>query len=373
MGEMIATRAAYGEALREFGGREEIMVLDADLSSCTMSCRFGERYPERFYNVGIAEANMVGIAAGLAAAGKNVFCHSFAMFTAGRAYDQIRNNVAYTGLNVKIVGSHGGLTAGEDGGTHQCIEDLSLMRTVPGMTVICPCDANEAREAVRALVEYKGPCYMRTGRIAVENITPSYPDYHFEIGKGVLLRDGCDVTLIATGLMVQEAVWAAKLLEEEGISARVIDMHTIKPLDEDLVVKAAAETGAIVTAENHNCYGGLGSAVAEVLAKKCPAPMEMAAVDDRFGHSGNALELLKRYGLDAEQIAAKARTAMARAKAPGRGKVNCPDAPGGAQDGRAAGPEAGHAAGPEVRRAAGPGAGCSTGPEAAQACPPTTD
>ena len=313
MGEMIATRAAYGEALREFGGRETVMVLDADLSSCTMSCRFQELYPERFYNVGIAEANMVGIAAGLAAAGKKVFCHSFAMFTAGRAYDQIRNSVAYPGLNVTIVGSHGGLTAGEDGGTHQCIEDLSLMRTVPGMTVICPCDANETREAVRALMDYKGPCYLRTGRITVENITNSYPDYWFQIGRGITLKDGCDVTLIAAGLMVQEAVRAAGMLEKEGISARVIDMHTIKPLDEELVAKAARETGAIVTAENHNCYGGLGSAVAEVLVKKCPVPMEMVAVNDRFGHSGNALELLKRYGLSAEMVAEKARQVMARA------------------------------------------------------------
>lgn len=312
MGDMIATRAAYGEALREFGGSEDIVVLDADLSSCTMSCDFQEQYPGRFFNVGIAEANMVGIAAGLAAAGKHVFCHSFAMFTAGRAYDQIRNSVAYTELNVKIIGSHGGLTAGEDGGTHQCIEDLSLMRTVPGMTVLCPCDAAETREAVRALISRRGPCYMRTGRIAVENITLNYEGYKFEIGKGIMLKEGTDVTIIATGLMVQEAVKAARQLAEEGISARVLDMHTIKPLDEELVIQAAQETGALVTAENHNRFGGLGSAVAEVLSTRCQAPLEMVAVNDCFGRSGNALELLKRYGLSQEQIVRRAKEALRR-------------------------------------------------------------
>lgn len=312
MGEMIATRAAYGEALRELGGSEDIVVLDADLSSCTMSCNFKEQYPARFFNIGIAEANMVGIGAGLAASGKNVFCHSFAMFTAGRAYDQIRNSVAYPGLNVKIIGSHGGLTAGEDGGTHQCIEDLSLMRTVPGMTVLCPCDAAETRAAVRALISHRGPCYMRTGRIAVENITPDYEGYRFEIGKGIVLEDGTDVTIIATGLMVQEAVKASRRLAAEGISARVLDMHTIKPLDEELVVRAARETGAVVTAENHNRFGGLGSAVAEVLGARCPTPLEMVAVDDCFGRSGNALELLKRFGLSQEQIMRKAKDAIKR-------------------------------------------------------------
>ncbi|MDD3212578.1 MAG: transketolase family protein [Eubacteriales bacterium] len=310
--EKISTRAAYGNALKEFGGNPDIVALDADLASCTMSCTFRDQYPKRHFNVGIAEANMIDIAAGFATTGKIAFCHSFAMFTAGRGYDQIRNSVAYPGLNVKVIGSHAGLTVGEDGATHQCIEDLSLMRTIPGMTVIAPCDANETREAVKAIIEYHGPVYMRTGRTAVDNITPQYPNYHFEIGKGITLRDGSDVTLIACGLMVQMALEAADLLAQKRVSARVIDMHTIKPIDEELIVKAAAETGAIVTAEEHNVIGGLGSAVAEVLTATRCVPLARVGVQDCFGRSGEACALLTRYGLTAENIAENALKTIAR-------------------------------------------------------------
>lgn len=312
MGEMIASRVGYGQALAEYGIDEDVIALDADLSSCTMSCDFAKKYPDRFFNVGIAEANMVGIAAGLATCGKRVFCHSFAVFMTGRAYDQVRNSIAYPGLNVKLIGSHCGLTAGEDGGTHQALEDISLMRTIPGMTVICPCDANEAKEATKALLKFDGPAYLRTARSPVENVTPDFENYKFEIGKGIILKDGSDVTLIATGLMVQESLKAAKILEKEGIFAKVIDMHTIKPIDEELIIKVAEETGAIVTVENHNRYGGLGSAVAEVLVKQKPIPMEMVAVEDCFGHSGDTWKLLTKYGLNPEHIVEKAKACMAR-------------------------------------------------------------
>lgn len=312
MADKISTRVAYGNALNEFGGNPDIVAIEADLSTCTMSCTFQEKYPQRHFNVGIAEANMIDIAAGFAATGKIAFCHSFAMFTAGRGYDQIRNTVAYPHLNVKIIGSHAGLTVGEDGATHQCIEDLSLMRTIPGMVVLAPCDANETREAVRAMIGYSGPVYMRTGRIALENITPNIPGYRFEIGKGATLREGGDVTLIACGLMVQESLKAAEQLAAEGINARVIDMHTIKPIDEELIVRAARETGAIVTAEEHNVIGGLGSAVAEVLTARYLAPLERVGVEDCFGRSGEASALLKRYGLTAEKVADRARKAIAR-------------------------------------------------------------
>lgn len=278
MGEKISTRVAYGEALRDFGGDERIVALDADLSTCTMSCYFGEKYPNRFFNIGIAEANMIDMAAGFATTGKIAFCHSFAMFTAGRGYDQVRNSVAYPHLNVKVIGSHAGLTVGEDGATHQCIEDLSLMRTIPGMVVLCPCDANEAREAVKAMIAYDGPCFMRTGRTALETVTDGFSNYKFEIGKGVTLVEGSDVTIIATGLMVQESLKAVELLKAEGISARLIDMHTIKPLDRELVIKAAKETGAIVTAEEHNIIGGLGSAVCEAICDECPIPVVRVGV-----------------------------------------------------------------------------------------------
>ena len=312
MGEKISTRVAYGEALRDFGGDERIVALDADLSTCTMSCYFGEKYPNRFFNIGIAEANMIDMAAGFATTGKIAFCHSFAMFTAGRGYDQVRNSVAYPHLNVKVIGSHAGLTVGEDGATHQCIEDLSLMRTIPGMVVLCPCDANEAREAVKAMIAYDGPCFMRTGRTALETVPDGFSNYKFEIGKGVTLVEGGDVTIIATGLMVQESLKAVELLKAEGISARLIDMHTIKPLDRELVIKAAKETGAIVTAEEHNIIGGLGSAVCEAICDECPIPVVRVGVQDEFGRSGEAGALLKLYGLTPENVAEKAKLAISR-------------------------------------------------------------
>lgn len=312
MGEKVATRVAYGKALQEFGSNLDIVAIDADLSTCTMSVDFAEKYPERFYNVGIAEANMIDISAGFATTGKIPFCHSFAMFTAGRGYDQIRNNVAYPHLNVKIVGSHAGLTVGEDGATHQCIEDVSLMRTIPDMTVIVPCDEYETREAVKAMIEYDGPCYLRTSRFATETITSTIPGYKFEIGKGCELMEGRDVTIVAYGLMVQKAYEAAKQLKQGGISARVLDIHTIKPLDVDIVIKAAKETGAIVTAEEHNIIGGLGSAVSEVIVENCLVPVERVGVPDTFGHSGTAEELLERYGLTTETIIQKAKKAISR-------------------------------------------------------------
>lgn len=312
MGEKIATRVAYGRALAEFGSRDDIYVFDSDLKSCTMSMYFAEKYPERFFNVGIAEANMVNIGAGFATCGATSLVHTFAVFAAGRVYDQIRNDVCYPKLNVKIVGSHAGLTVGEDGATHQMIEDISLMRTIPGMTVIVPCDDNETRLATKAMLDFNGPCYFRTGRPAVEPVTDSIPGYKFEIGKGIQLRDGSDVTLIACGLMVQETLKAADLLAAEGISARVIDMPTIKPIDREIIVKAANETGAIVTAEEHNIIGGLGSAVAEVLTDEALVPLQRVGVNDCFGHSGHPADLLVKYGLSPENIAANAKKAISR-------------------------------------------------------------
>lgn len=314
MGEMISTRVAYGQALEEFGSNENVYVFDADLKSCTMTKYFAEKYPERFYNVGIAEANMVDIGAGFAACGATALVHTFAIFASGRVYDQVRNNVAYPGLNVKVVGSHAGLTVGEDGATHQCVEDISLMRTIPGMTVVVPCDGNETREAVRAILDKSGPCYLRTGRCEVEGVTEEFGDYHFELGKGVQMTDGMDVTIIACGLMVQEALKAEKLLAQEGIHARVIDMHTIKPVDKDIIIKAARETGAIVTAEEHSIIGGLGGAVAEVITGSELVPVEFVGVEDTFGHSGGPRELLEKFGLTPEHIVECAKKAIARKK-----------------------------------------------------------
>ncbi|MDC7289069.1 transketolase family protein [Blautia schinkii] len=313
MGEKISTREAYGRALAEYGGNPDIYVFDADLKKCTMTEYFAEKYPERFFNIGIAEANMVNIAAGFAACGGTALVHTFAIFAAGRAYDQVRNGVAYPGLNVKVVGSHAGLTVGEDGATHQALEDISLMRTIPGMTVVVPSDAHETRLAAKAILEMEGPCYFRTGRCPVECVTDSVEGYEFEIGKGVTLAPGDDVTLIACGLMVEEALKARKLLEKDGIQARVIDMHTIKPVDSEVIIAAARETGAIVTCEEHSVIGGLGSAVAEVLAKSdYPVPQEFVGVDDVFGHSGHAWDLLEKYGLSPEEIARRAKTAIVR-------------------------------------------------------------
>lgn len=312
MGENISTRVAYGQALAEFGNDEKIYVFDADLKSCTMTKYFADTYPERFYNVGIAEANMVNIAAGFATCGATALVHTFAMFASGRVYDQVRNDVAYPGLNVKVIGSHAGLTVGEDGATHQCIEDISLMRTIPGMTVIVPCDSNEARLATKAMLDQEGPCYFRTGRCALDCVTDSFENYKFEIGKGVQLVDGTDVTIIACGLMVQEALKAQKMLAEDGISARVIDMHTIKPIDKDIIIKAAEETGAIVTAEEHNVIGGLGAAVSEVVVANKIVPVEFVGVEDTFGHSGSPEELLEKFGLTPKHIVESAKKAISR-------------------------------------------------------------
>lgn len=311
MAEKIATRAAYGKALAELAEQEpDLVVLDADLSGSTMTKDFGKAHPERFFDMGIAEANMVGVAAGLAACGKKPFANSFAMFAAGRAWEQVRNSVAYPGLNVTIVGSHGGLSVGEDGATHQCIEDLAIMRAIPGMTVLCPCDGNEMREAVKALMAYHGPAYMRLGRLAVETVTDSVEGYHFELGKGALLRPGGDVTVVAVGMMVQEALKAAEYLAQEDIDVRVIDMHTIKPLDTEMILQAARETGCIVTSEEANVVGGLGSAVSEYLSGTCPVPVLRHGVEDIFGRSGAAQKVLEAYKLTVDGIVDKVREAI---------------------------------------------------------------
>lgn len=309
MAARIATRHAYGEALAEVGRDPRIVALDADVSTCTMSCIFGGKYPERFYNVGIAEANMVGIAAGMSTLGLIPFVHSFAMFAAGRTYDQIRNSVAYPRLNVKVVGTHAGLTVGEDGATHQCLEDLGLMRAVPDMVVLCPCDGNETKEAVRAMAEYDGPCYLRLGRMAVDVVT-DYPGYRFEIGKAQMLKKGSDATVIATGVMVQVALKAAEELAKENISVRVLDMHTIKPIDRAAIIAAAEETGAIVTAEEHNVLCGLGSAVSEILSEAYPIPVLKVGTEDTFGRSGDAEALMERFGLTKDNIIKKVKKAI---------------------------------------------------------------
>ena len=311
MSEKIATRAAYGDAIVELAeDYPELVVLDADLSSATMTKKFSQTYPERFFNMGIAECNMTGVAAGLAACGKKPFTNTFAMFAAGRAFEQVRNSIAYPRLNVKVVGSHGGLSVGEDGATHQCCEDFATMRSIPGMMVCCPCDANEMRHAVRALLDYDGPAYLRLGRLAVETVTDAIDGYSFELGRGVTLKDGADVTIIATGMMVQMALKAADILKKEGVDARIIDMHTIKPLDGELVLKAALETRAIVTSEEHNVIGGLGEAVAGFLGEHCPVPVVRHGVNDLFGRSGKAPLVLEAYGLSPEGIADKARQAL---------------------------------------------------------------
>lgn len=311
MAEKIATRAAYGKALEELAAQEpNLVVLDADLSGSTMTKGFGAEHPDRFFDMGIAEANMVGVAAGLATCGKKPFVNSFAMFAAGRAWEQVRNSVAYPGLNVKVVGSHGGLSVGEDGATHQCIEDLAIMRAIPNMTVLCPCDGNEMKQAVKALLTYDGPAYLRLGRLAVETVTDQVEGYEFQIGKGVLLRDGQDVTVVAVGMMVQMALTAADILAEEGISVRVIDMHTIKPLDTEILLAAARDTGCIVTSEEANIVGGLGSAVSEYLTSVCPVPVIRHGVEDEFGRSGAAQKVLEAYHLTPAGIADKVRQAL---------------------------------------------------------------
>ena len=303
----IATRDSYGNALASLGREHEnLVVLDADLAAATKTGIFKKEFPGRHIDCGIAEANMIGIAAGLASTGKVPFCSSFAMFAAGRAFEQIRNSVGYPHLNVKIGATHAGISVGEDGATHQCNEDIALMRTIPGMTIINPSDDIEAKAAVKAAYEMEGPVYLRFGRLAVPVINDR-DDYKFEIGKGVVLKEGTDLTLIATGLEVAESLAAAEKLEAEGISVEVINMHTIKPLDVDLVVRSAAKTGKVVTVEEHSIIGGLGSAVAEVLAEKQPAKLLRIGVEDRFGESGPALKLLEKYELDAAGIYKKVK------------------------------------------------------------------
>ena len=303
----IATRDSYGNALASLGREHEnLVVLDADLAAATKTGIFKKEFPERHIDCGIAEANMIGIAAGLASTGKVPFCSSFAMFAAGRTFEQIRNSVGYPHLNVKIGATHAGISVGEDGATHQCNEDIALMRTIPGMTIINPSDDVEARAAVKAAYEMEGPVYLRFGRLAVPVINDR-DDYKFEIGKGVVLKEGTDITLIATGLEVAESLAAAEKLEADGISVEVINMHTIKPLDVDLVVRSAAKTGKVVTVEEHSIIGGLGSAVAEVLAEKQPAKLLRIGVEDRFGESGPALKLLEKYELDAAGIYKKVK------------------------------------------------------------------
>ena len=308
-----ATREAYGEALKEIGGKnEQIVVLDADLSKSTKTNVFAKAYPQRFFNVGIAEQNLVGTAAGLAASGKTPFVSTFAMFAAGRAFEQIRNSVCYPKLNVKVAATHAGLTVGEDGASHQAIEDVSLMRSLPNMTVLVPADEEETRQAIAWAAEYQGPVYIRLGRMSVDNVSPE--GYVFAPAKAAVLTEGNDVALIANGVMVMAALEAAKMLAAEGIQARVINMASVKPLDEAAVVSASKETGAIVTCEEHSIIGGLGSAVAEVLAEQAPAPLERVGVKDTFGESGKPKELLAKYGLTAADVAEAARRVVARKK-----------------------------------------------------------
>ena len=298
----IATRDSYGNALVELGKeKDNVVVLDADLAAATKTGTFKKAFPERHIDCGIAEADMMGIAAGLATCGKVPFASTFAMFAAGRAFEQVRNSIGYPHLNVKIGATHAGISVGEDGASHQCNEDIALMRTIPGMTIINPSDDIEAKAAVKAAYEIDGPVYMRFGRLAVPVINDN-ADYKFEVGKGVLLKDGSDITIIATGLEVGESLKAAEKLEADGVSVRGINMHTIKPLDKDIVVKAAKETKKIFTAEEHSIIGGLGSAVAEVLAEECQTPLYRIGVRDTFGESGPAVELLKKYKLDADGI-----------------------------------------------------------------------
>ena len=301
MADKQATRQAYGEVLVELGANnKDLVVMDADLSKSTMTVGFSKAFPERFFNMGIAEQNMYGVAAGLAASGKTVVASTFAMFATGRAFEIIRNSIGYPHLNVKICATHAGVTVGEDGASHQAIEDIALMRTIPGMTVLNPSDGVSARKAVEAAVAMEGPVYVRLGRAAVPIVYDE--DMDIEIGTGILVKDGTDVTIVATGIMVNEAMQAAEKLEAEGISARIIDIHTIKPIDEEIIVKAAKETKGIVTAEEHSIIGGLGSAVAEVTAKNAPAKIRMIGIQDRFGQSGKPDQLMAEYNLTADDI-----------------------------------------------------------------------
>ena len=310
LADKIATREAYGQALVDLGKvNEKLVVLDADLAAATKTGAFKKAFPDRFFDVGIAEQNLMGVAGGLATMGYTVFASTFAMFAAGRAFEQVRNTIGYPHLSVNIGATHAGISVGEDGASHQCCEDIALMRSIPGMTIINPADYWEAHSAVFAAAEINGPCYLRFGRLAVPHLFDE--NYKIEIGKGVQLREGNDVTIAATGLMVNEALIAAEELANEGIDARVLNIHTIKPLDVEILVKAAKETGAIVTAEEHSVIGGLGGAVCEALSGICPVPVLRVGVEDKFGASGPAVEMLKVYGLDAANIAAKVKSAIA--------------------------------------------------------------
>lgn len=310
MGKKIATRESYGKALVELAKtNENVVVLDADLSKSTKTADFKAVAPERFFNMGIAEANMMGVAAGLSTCGKIPFVSTFAMFAAGRAFEQIRNSICYPRLNVKVCATHAGLTVGEDGASHQAIEDISLMRSIPNMIVINPADDVETKAAIKAIAEYNGPCYVRLGRMPVDEIN-NIDNYEFKIGKGVTISEGKDVTIIGTGIMVEAALEAREILSKDGINARVINIHTIKPIDNELIIKAAKETGAIVTAEEHSIIGGLGSAVSEVLCEEYPVPVLKVGVRDVFGESGQPAELLKKYGLTAMDIVTKVKKAI---------------------------------------------------------------
>lgn len=310
--ENKATRDAYGDGLVALAEkREDLIVLEADLAAATKTGIFRKAYPEKHFNCGIAEANMMGVAAGIATTGKLVFASSFAMFAAGRAFEIVRNSIGYPHLNVKIGATHAGISVGEDGATHQCNEDIALMRTIPGMTIINPSDYVEAKAAVLAMAEYEGPTYLRFGRLAV----PVFNDeatYKFEVGKGITIKDGKDITIIASGLMVAEAMEAGKALKEQGVDARIINIHTIKPIDRDIIIKAAKETGKIVTVEEHSVIGGLGSAVGDVVLEECPVPVIKIGMNDKFGESGAAKELLKKYGLCAENIVAVTKAALGK-------------------------------------------------------------
>lgn len=314
MSKKIATREAYGKALAELASlNENVVVLDADLSKSTKTADFKAVCPERFFNMGIAEGNMMGVAAGLSTCGKIPFVSTFAMFAAGRAFEQIRNSICYPKLNVKVCATHAGLTVGEDGASHQTVEDISLMRSIPNMVVISPADAVETESAIKAIADYNGPCYVRLGRAAV-NVINDADTYKFEIGKGVVLSEGKDITIVATGIMVDAALEAKEILSKEGIAAKVINIHTIKPIDSELIIEAAKETGSIVTVEEHSIIGGLGSAVSEVISEKYPVPVLKVGVKDVFGESGKPDELLKGYGLTADDVVNKVKEAIALKK-----------------------------------------------------------
>ena len=313
MAQKIATRESYGNALAALGEKYDFVVLDADLAAATKTGIFKKKFPERFFDCGIAEGNMMTVAAGIATTGKPVFASTFAMFAAGRAFEQVRNSIAYPHLNVKIGATHAGITVGEDGATHQCLEDLGVMRTIPGMVVLNPADDVEARAAVEWALNYVGPVYIRFGRLAVPVVFDE-ADYKFEFGKNLTVREGTDVTIMAPGTMLYMAIEAAEKLAEEGISARVTNVHTIKPIDKEDIIEAAKTTGCIVTAEEHNILGGLGSAVAEVVCENCPVPVLRVGVEDKFGKSGKVPALLEAYGLTTENIVAKAKAAIAAKK-----------------------------------------------------------